>query len=469
MSMLLVAPIVNEHLNAQETTNTLSGNETVLQGRTLAKIVDSLLAGVSGHPSKRVSGALSVLGRPAVPLLTSRLEAANDNLIKVTIAQALGKMGESALDAAPVLARTFPTLEFEVPVEFREGDGMSGGIIDYRVSRKTLFDPDVTGRPSPDISWGERERIISSAKSELVPDLVAQASVERIQGMTERYTFADGRSYCTANVEVKFVVWAGADALTAITGQNFGHSRRDWQAWCDQTLGGRPDAGSPRTTEERSQSAVVADHDSDSVTVLQDQSDVLAFLSSDYCSALSRKGAGYFTLGIFDSARVCFEGAVRDQSRAKECAFAYFLAGLCWDTTGHADSAANVWSSIPDYYPQNPMAAEAGFRAGEAYLEIEKYENACAALRFVMELYPFSKHGSRSQALLGRCYQDQKKYVDATREYQKFIDLFPTDPDVQPVKRRYEESLYYAGLEDPRYMEEFRIRYPNSELPDRKR
>jgi len=143
----------------------------------------------------------------------------------------------------------------------------------------------------------------------------------------------------------------------------------------------------------------------------------------------------------------------------------YFYAGYCYYQMKYYGQAVDAWTMLMNKFPENNLkAAEGAFRAGDTYFKALEYDKAIAAFNFVIERYPESQFGPPSQALIAQCYYNRHQYLDAIREYQKFLDLYPSDPQVPGVRKSLEMSYYLAGQEDSLVMEEFLRRFPQSEM-----
>jgi TolA-binding protein len=176
-------------------------------------------------------------------------------------------------------------------------------------------------------------------------------------------------------------------------------------------------------------------------------------------------GYGFFNKGEYDSARVNFEFLIEHYSElATIMASAEFYVGVCYRKLDFPGDAIDAWSLVVNKYPDSPKAAEAAFRAGDTYFKSGEYDKAMSLFRFVTERYPYSMFGPSSQAFIGQCYYNQRKFVDAIREHQKFLDLYPSDAQATAVRRSLEMDYYRAGQEDSVYMDAFLKRYPESEL-----
>jgi len=144
---------------------------------------------------------------------------------------------------------------------------------------------------------------------------------------------------------------------------------------------------------------------------------------------------------------------------------AYFYAGYSYYQLGYYGQAVDAWGALINKFPADgAKAPEAAFRSGDTYFKALEYDKAIGMFNFVIERYPFSEFGPPSQALIAQCFYNQKRYLDAVREYQKFLDLYPSDAQVPSVRKSLETSYYLAGQEDSAAMEDFLRRFPQSEL-----
>lgn len=143
----------------------------------------------------------------------------------------------------------------------------------------------------------------------------------------------------------------------------------------------------------------------------------------------------------------------------------YFYSGYCYYELKYYGQAVDAWTSLMDKFPENNLkVAEAAFRIGDTYFKALEYDKAVAAFRFVVERHPGSDFAPPSQALIAQSYYNRRQYLDAVREYQKFLDLFPSDPQGTSVRRSLETSYYLAGRDDSLVMEDFLRRFPQSEM-----
>ncbi len=144
---------------------------------------------------------------------------------------------------------------------------------------------------------------------------------------------------------------------------------------------------------------------------------------------------------------------------------ANFYAGYSYYQLGYYGQAVDAWSELINRFPaDSAKAPEAAFRSGDTYFKALEYDKAISMFNFVIERYPFSEFGPPSQALIAQCFYNRKQYLDAVREYQKFLDLYAADAQAPSIRKSLETSYYLAGQEDSTVMEDFLKRYPQSEL-----
>jgi tetratricopeptide (TPR) repeat protein len=144
---------------------------------------------------------------------------------------------------------------------------------------------------------------------------------------------------------------------------------------------------------------------------------------------------------------------------------AYFYAGYSYYQLGYYGQSVDAWGELINKFPADSVKTpEAAFRSGDTYFKALEYDKAIGVFNFVIERYPFCEFGPPSQALIAQCFYNRKQYLDAVREYQKFLDLYPSDAQAPGVRKSLETSYYLAGQEDSAVMEDFLRRFPQSEL-----
>ncbi|HDQ99733.1 MAG TPA: tetratricopeptide repeat protein [candidate division WOR-3 bacterium] len=143
----------------------------------------------------------------------------------------------------------------------------------------------------------------------------------------------------------------------------------------------------------------------------------------------------------------------------------HFYAGYSYYQLGYYGQSIDAWTTLINRFPErNPKVAEAAFRTGDTYFKALEYDKAVASFTFVVERHPTSDFAAPSQALIAQCYYNRSQYLDAVREYQKFLDLYSSDPQAPSVRKSLEMAYYLAGTEDTVVMHDFLRRYPRSDM-----
>jgi TolA-binding protein len=182
-------------------------------------------------------------------------------------------------------------------------------------------------------------------------------------------------------------------------------------------------------------------------------------------NALLGYGYTFFNQKKYLEALDVFEALVKQfPNNELACVPGYYYAGLAYHRLAYYGQAVDAWVALMNQYPLSAKSAEAAFRAGDLYFKAREYQKAIATFRFVIEKHPNTPWGPSAQALIAQSFYNQKKFLEAIREYQKFLDLYPSDIQAAGVRKSLEISYYQAGLENPVVMQEFLSRFPESEL-----
>lgn len=196
---------------------------------------------------------------------------------------------------------------------------------------------------------------------------------------------------------------------------------------------------------------------------------LLAAKASDTLYTISAYlGYGYslFNQGEFLAALDVFEALTNTfPDDALAAVPGHFYSGYCYYQLEYYGQAVDAWTLLMNKFPEgNQKVAEAAFRTGDTYFKALEYDKAVAAFAFVVERHPSAEYAPPSQALIAQCYYNQRRYLEAVREYQKFLDLYPSDPQGPSVRKSLENSYYLAGQQDSLVMEDFLKRFPQSDM-----
>jgi len=125
---------------------------------------------------------------------------------------------------------------------------------------------------------------------------------------------------------------------------------------------------------------------------------------------------------------------------------------------GHAALKERKWATARTYfsellesYPQSPLRAEAKLGVGDSFLgenNSGSYVYAQNEYREFLAFYPTNPRADYAQMQLGMVHfnqmlnpqRDQTETKEAIREFQTFVDRFPSSPLLPQVKQRLREA-----------------------------
>jgi TolA-binding protein len=136
---------------------------------------------------------------------------------------------------------------------------------------------------------------------------------------------------------------------------------------------------------------------------------------------------------------------------------------MCYYNLKAYGSAVESWEKLVGTFPLSSKAAEAGFRTGDTYFKATEFEKARSIFRWVVENHPENEYARTSQQTIAQSYYNQQNYDEAIREFQKFLDLFPTSPEAAAARKGMEMCYYQKGLASTEDMQRFVEKFPASE------
>lgn len=178
-------------------------------------------------------------------------------------------------------------------------------------------------------------------------------------------------------------------------------------------------------------------------------------------------GLGYtlFNQSEYLKAMETFEAVYNTRPKDGRSAVpALFYAGMAYYNLQYFANAIESWEKLIGSFPMEIKAAEAGFRAGDIYFKALEYDKARALFRWVVENHPDNEYARSSQLALAQTYYNQRNYDEAIREFQKFLDLFPTALEAAAARKGLEMCHYQKGLGSADEMVRFVEKFPQSEL-----
>ena len=159
----------------------------------------------------------------------------------------------------------------------------------------------------------------------------------------------------------------------------------------------------------------------------EDENSVIAY----YYDAWAR-----YRLGKWVDASDVFNELATKHPRSKYAAEALFRAGdaiFNMTTRGAMDKeqkyvdALVYYEKIVEKYPRSSYMDDALYNKAWCLINLEQPEEAVPIFEEIVEKYSDDRYGPRSQFTLGDYYYGLKEYEKATANYQKFLELFPTE------------------------------------------
>lgn len=183
-------------------------------------VTDVSNAPATFYTSAAIEGMARHSGAPSQPLMPDAIQKANTGL-RATIA--LGEMGSAAMPALDVLVERFPkAVHMSTLTEtFSAGEGS----LDDWVMTKMMGEKNKFMFQSPVLDYE------SISKCEKFLDITHETSQANQQYSGSRLVSA------TVTVNITYTFYAGACALTRITGRDFGTDQRQWASWWAQNRG----------------------------------------------------------------------------------------------------------------------------------------------------------------------------------------------------------------------------------------
>jgi outer membrane protein assembly factor BamD (BamD/ComL family) len=78
------------------------------------------------------------------------------------------------------------------------------------------------------------------------------------------------------------------------------------------------------------------------------------------------------------------------------------------------------------------------FYVGMVYYAQDKSNQAVEAFREILTEEATGHYEAKALMRMGRSYQDTRRFEEARAAYERYIEVFPTGPDIEIVKNNYE-------------------------------
>ncbi|TPW18922.1 MAG: hypothetical protein FD126_3201 [Elusimicrobia bacterium] len=112
------------------------------------------------------------------------------------------------------------------------------------------------------------------------------------------------------------------------------------------------------------------------------------------------------------------------------------FAGAWWYVSNHYDlQDAFKWAKT------RPVAADREkyvYYVGMIYYAKDKSTEAADVFRELLTEEATGHYEAKGMMRMGRCLQDLRRFEEARGAYERYIEFFPTGPDIEIVKNNYE-------------------------------
>ncbi|MBN1949369.1 MAG: tetratricopeptide repeat protein [Candidatus Cloacimonetes bacterium] len=109
------------------------------------------------------------------------------------------------------------------------------------------------------------------------------------------------------------------------------------------------------------------------------------------------------------------------------------------------DESIAEFQKVIDEAPTSPEAESSLLYIGEAYQNLQHYEEAEASFRKLLEGYPLSSLRDRALAYLADVQAQQGKFQQAVGNYRMLLDQFPLTENAKNALKSYLSALFEAG------------------------
>ena len=112
------------------------------------------------------------------------------------------------------------------------------------------------------------------------------------------------------------------------------------------------------------------------------------------------------------------------------------LAGLYWYVSTHYTAA-----DVLTWARQRPVVADRNkyvYYVGMYYYAKDMPNEATEAFRELLTEEATCQYEPKALMRMGRSYQDMRRFDEARAAYERYIEAFPTGPDIEAVKNNYE-------------------------------
>ncbi|NQU40211.1 MAG: tetratricopeptide repeat protein [Lentisphaerae bacterium] len=148
------------------------------------------------------------------------------------------------------------------------------------------------------------------------------------------------------------------------------------------------------------------------------------------CDATYRLAYHLQTRSDFVQAAEQFSSVATRWSTHTSAPRALFAAGYCWSRAGSDEKAVAAWSSLVQKHPTDPLVEESIFQKAMSEVRLKRDSDALTSLRELRRRFPSSSFTVDAAYWEGRLLQQAERYADAEASLRIVLEA-NTRPDLQ--------------------------------------
>lgn len=93
-------------------------------------------------------------------------------------------------------------------------------------------------------------------------------------------------------------------------------------------------------------------------------------------------------------------------------------------------------------HPDPKLSPKTDYFVGMATYLRSDYPTSIEAFTQLLTDYPTCQYAPKAMLRLGTMYSEQQKWEDARIQFQRYIEEYPSGPDIETVKNKYESIKF---------------------------
>jgi len=164
--------------------------------------------------------------------------------------------------------------------------------------------------------------------------------------------------------------------------------------------------------------------------------------------AIIRGGDAYFMLQDYSQAKTRYRSAAENNS--SESDYASFQEAICVSLMGDHSAKVGILKNFKETYPKSSYNDEALLELGNAYFQLNKYENAIFSYERLLNSFPQSIHVNNAELKIGLVYMNTNNNEKALTVFKDIIDKYKAN-EVSREALRNVKNIYIESGEVNKY------------------